>query len=61
MSTAIMVNNLPEVSASVILTGLTNTSSRKVFQDIFSYSGVKKSIMGRSSVGKLDEIIDHEN
>ena len=35
--------------------GLTNTSSRKVFHDIFSYSGVKKSIMGRSSVGKLDE------
>ena len=35
--------------------GLTNTSSRKVFHDIFSYSGVKKSIMGQSSVGKLDE------
>ena len=32
-----------------------NTSSRNVFQDIFSYSGVKKSVMGRSSVGKLDE------
>ena len=35
--------------------GLTNTSSRKAFHNIFSYSGVKKSIKGRSSVGKLDE------
>ena len=40
---------------TIILNGLTNTSSRKVFHDILPYSGVKKSIMGRSSVGKMDE------
>ena len=40
---------------TVILTGLTNTSSQKVFRDIMPYSRVKKSIMGRSSVGKMDE------
>ena len=39
------------VGNTVILPGLTYTSSRNVFH----YSGVKKSIMGRSSVGKMDE------
>ena len=43
------------VGNTVILTGLTYTSSRNVFQDILANSGVKKSIMGRSSVGKIDE------
>ena len=60
MSTAIFTGSecfwkVLNVENTVILTGLTNSSSRKVFHDIFSYSGVKKSIMGRSSVGKLDE------
>ena len=40
---------------TVILIVLTNNSSRKVFHDILPYSGVEKSIMGRSSVGKMDE------
>ena len=43
------------VGNTVILTVLTYTSSRNVFQDILANSGVKKSIMGRSSVGKMDE------
>ena len=43
------------VGNTVILTGLTYTSSQNVFQDILANSGVKKSIMGRSSVGKIDE------
>ena len=43
------------VGNTVILTGLTYTSSRNVFQDILANSGVKKSIMGRSSVRKMDE------
>ena len=38
-----------------MLTGLTYPSSRNVFYDILAKSGVKKSIMGRSSVGKMDE------
>ena len=40
---------------TVILTGMTNTSSRKVFHAILPYSAVKKSIMSQSSVGKMDE------
>ena len=60
MSTAIFTGSecfwkVLNVGNTVILTGLTNTSSWKVFHDIFSYSGVKKLIMGQSSVGKLDE------
>ena len=46
---------VPNVGNTVILTGLTYTSSRNVFQDILANSGVKKSIMGRSLVGKMDE------
>ena len=37
--------------SGLVLTGLKYTLSRKVFHD----SGVKKLIMGRSSVGKMDE------
>ena len=40
---------------TVILTGMKHNSSQKVFHDILANSGVKKSIMGRSSVGKMDE------
>ena len=43
------------VGNTVILNRLTYTSSRNVFHDILANSGVKKSIMGRSSVGKIDE------
>ena len=43
------------VGNTVNVTGLTYTSSRKVFHDVLTNSGVKKSFMGRLPVGKMDE------
>ena len=43
------------VGNTVILTRMKYDSSQKVFHDILAKSGVKKLIMGRSSVGKMDE------
>ena len=60
MSTAIFTGSecfwyVVNVGNTVILTVLTYTLSRKVFHYILAYSGVKKSIMGQSSVEKMDE------